>query len=230
MKAINIIYIILFAAVLFSCENELNTKTTFEWSDSDVWRIPKMAEGVLMNAYAAISVRPDNYGNNFLDCATDNALTTSYGANVYKASMGGITAFSNPLGNWSTCYEQLQNINIFLEKGLTSNVLYNRADLKADTVIKKRLQGEAHFLRAFWHFELLKMYGGKASNGKALGIPLATHFYTQEASSKFENFSRATYKECADYIIADLDTAIDLLPTAYTGTDVNIGTTFTFSN
>lgn len=225
MKTKYIIYVFLCAILFGSCEDVLETKTTLEWEDTDVWRIPDMAQGVLMNAYAAIPIRPDNYGNNFLDCATDNALTTSYESNVYKAGMGGITAFANPLGNWANAYSQLQHINIFLEKGLADNVLYNRSDLLTDSIIKSRLKGEAHFLRAWWHHELLKVYGGKAVNGKALGIPLAKKYYTQEETSVFENFERASYDASVAFIISDLDTAMTLLPNAYTGTDVNLGTT-----
>lgn len=225
MKINHIISVFLLSFALWSCEDVLETKTTYEWNDSDVWRIPDFAEGVLMNAYNAISARPDNYDNNFLDCATDNALTRSDSSNVYKASMGGITAFTNPLGNWSACYKQLQNINIFLEKGLTANVLYNRADAVSDAAIKQRLKGEAFFLRAFWHHELLKMYGGKASNGLALGIPLANKFFTQEEAANIDNFKRATYNETVGFIVNDLDSAIALLPEVYTGTSDIVGTT-----
>ncbi|MDO9634774.1 MAG: RagB/SusD family nutrient uptake outer membrane protein, partial [Paludibacter sp.] len=56
-------------------------------------------------------------------------------------------------------------------------------------------------------------------------IPLAKKYYTQEETLVYDNFKRATYKESAAYIISDLDTAMALLPNAYTGTDVNLGTT-----
>lgn len=210
---------------LYSCEDNLDTKTTFEWEDSYVWRIPEFAEGVLMNAYSSIPARPDNFANNFLDCATDNAITNSYSSGVYKAAMGGITASDNPLGNWANCYTQLQHINIFLEKGLTKEVLYNRADSTSNAKTKQRLKGEAHFLRAFWHTELLKVYGGKGANGLALGIPLAKKYVTQQEAAIFENFKRATYSQTVDFIIADIDSAIALLPELYTGGSDIDGTT-----
>ncbi len=218
MKIKTIISIILLSIVFYSCEDNLNSKTTFEWEDEHVWRIPEFAEGVLMNAYNAIAARPDNFGNNFLDCATDNAITNSYGAGVFKAAMGGITASNNPIGNWGAGYTQLQHINIFLKMGLTDEMLYNIADSTSNAKIKQRLKGEAHFLRAFWHTELLKVYGGKAANGVALGIPLATKYYTQLEATDFEKFQRATYSQTVDFIVADIDSAIALLPELYTGT------------
>lgn len=225
MKLKSIISILLLSIVFYSCEDNLDTKTTFEWEDEHVWRIPEFAEGVLMNAYNAISARPDNFGNNFLDCATDNAITNSYGAGVFKAAMGGITASDNPLGNWGNCYTQLQHINIFLEKGLTNDVLYNRADSTSNAQIKQRLKGEAHFLRAFWHTELLKIYGGKGANGIALGVPLAKKYYSQQEATNFEDFKRATYVETVNFIVADLDSALKYLPESYTGSSDIVGTT-----
>ena len=92
---------------------------------------------------------------------------------IHILNMGGMTAFNNPIGNWSNAYNMLNYVNSFLENGLTDQVQYNRTDPEVDKQIKLRLEGESYFLRAWWHFELLKMYGGKAKNGKALGIPLA---------------------------------------------------------
>lgn len=77
--------------------------------------VSEVAQGVLNNAYRAIPNRPDNYGNNFLDAATDNALTSLYSSSVYKLAMGKYSATDNPLGIWSSCYQQFQYINSFLE-------------------------------------------------------------------------------------------------------------------
>ena len=121
MKAKYIIIGFLLASFFYGCEDSLDTKTTYEIDDPDVWRIPELAEGVLIKAYAGIANRPDHFDENFLDCATDNALTNTYSSKVYKASMGGITAVTNPLDNWSESYAQLQNVNLFLEKGMSEN-------------------------------------------------------------------------------------------------------------
>ncbi len=208
-----------------ACDDTLDTKVTWYFGDADTWRVPELAQGVLHKAYNGIANRPDCFSDNFLDAATDNAVTNQRNSSIYKVGMGGITSFTYPLDNWTTAYNMLNYVNAFLENGLTDQVLYNRPDPEKDKQIKQRLQGESYFLRAWWHFELLKMYGGKAANGKALGVPLADHFISEEEAAKNGNFIRPTYQATVEFIVTDLNNAIDLLPAAYSGDDLEFGTT-----
>lgn len=208
-----------------ACDDTLDTKVTWQIDDSDTWRVPELAQGVLYKAYNGIANRPDCFEDNFLDCATDNAVTNARSSSVYKVSMGGTTEFANPIGNWTQAYNMLNYVNSFLENGLTDQVLYNRPDPAIDKQIKLRLEGESYFLRAWWHFELLKMYGGKAKNGKALGIPLAGHFISQEEAAQNGEFLRPTYQATVDFIVNDLNKAIEMLPSVYQGDDLEFGTT-----
>lgn len=194
-----------------------------EWEDEYAWSVASFAQGVLHNAYSAMPSRPDSYDNNFLDAATDNALTNVYNSNVYKLSMGGMTISNNPIGNWSNCYKQLQYINSFLENGLTDATIYKKEDPKLDEMYKQRLKGEAYFLRAYWGFKLLQMYGGKTENGEALGYPEFMHFVTEEQAADYENIKRSTYEQCAENIMSDCDLAYELLPVAYVGDDAFLG-------
>lgn len=222
----NRLYIILAGILLLGgCEKALDTKVTWQIGDEDVWRVPELAMGVLHKAYNGISNRPDCYAENFLDAATDNAVCTQRSASVYKLGQGAMTSFNNPIGNWSTCYNMLEYVNSFLENGLSDNVLYNREDPDKDAQIKDRLRGEAYFLRAWWHFELLKMYGGKSADGKALGVPVADHYISYEEASENGMFIRPSYQATVDFICNDLDLAMELLPASYSGSDQNFGDT-----
>ena len=222
----NRLYIILAGILLVSgCEKALDTKVTWQIGDEDVWRVPELAMGVLHKAYNGISNRPDCYAENFLDAATDNAVCTQHSASVYKLGQGAMTSFNNPIGNWSTCYNMLEYVNSFLENGLSDNVLYNREDPDKDAQIKDRLRGEAYFLRAWWHFELLRMYGGKSADGKALGVPVADHYISYEEASENGMFIRPSYQATVDFICNDLDLAMELLPASYSGSDQNFGDT-----
>ncbi len=222
----NRLYIILAGILLVSgCEKALDTKVTWQIGEEDVWRVPELAMGVLHKAYNGISNRPDCYAENFLDAATDNAVCTQHSASVYKLGQGAMTSFNNPIGNWSTCYNMLEYVNSFLENGLSDNVLYNREDPDKDAQIKDRLRGEAYFLRAWWHFELLRMYGGKSADGKALGVPVADHYISYEEASENGMFIRPSYQATVDFICNDLDLAMELLPASYSGSDQNFGDT-----
>lgn len=221
MKQKFLLYFALLA--LPSCESIWDEKINGDYDEKYVWNMSQMAEGVLYNAYKAIPNRPDSYDGNFLDAATDNALTRVYSSSVYNVTSGKLSKNNNPFDNWSNCYQQLQYINSFLEKGLTDQIKYDKLDEEKDAEYKQRLEGEAYFLRAFWGFRLLQQFGGKTSTGIALGYPLVMHFVTEEEARNLSDFKRDTYQDCAKQIMDDCDKAIELLPEKYTGDDAILG-------
>jgi hypothetical protein len=212
------------AAAFASCEDVLESKPVNEFEDGDVWRIPELAEGTLLTVYGAMPAQFDAYDGNFLDVATDNAATRSFGSGVYKISTGALNTVSNPMSNWETCYTQLQTIHMFMERGLGDGVIYDKVDGDIDAQIKKRLLGECHFLRAWWNFALLQMFGGRTDDGQALGIPMVDHFITPQEAAHPENFRRETYARCVELIMEDCDKAIENLPNTYTGSSLAVGT------
>ena len=208
---------------IVSCSLDPTAVNTFE--DEATWSYPDYAEGVLLNAYANIPQRFSNYNDNFLDVATDNAVTNSYGSTLFEIATGGISPNINPVGSWNMAYDQLRNIHLFLEKGLSENITYNLTDSIADLGYRNRLKGEAYFLRAWWGFQLLQEYGGKTGTGKALGYPIVTATLTEEELTNLENVTRNTYQECVQQIVADIDTAVAYLPVKYSGSGSITGIT-----
>ena len=199
------------AAVFVACDDIMETKKTNEVSDSRMWAVPEMAQGVLMQAYKAMPSVPDSYGDNFLDAATDNAVTNSFNTMTYKLGLGAITATDNPLDPWQNCYDQFQHIHEFLQKGLTDQTKYSSSP-DEDALLKVQLRGEAFYLRAWWGFYLLQHYGGRTSDGQALGYPIVTEFVTPEMASDYSWIKRASYEDCVKQICADCDSAVLKLP------------------
>lgn len=72
---------------------------------------------------------------------------------------------------------------------------------------KQIIKGQAYFLRAFNYFNMVKRYGG---------VPIIK---TPQSLSDSLDVVRNTTKECFDFIVQDLDSAIYLLPDRYTGND-----------
>lgn len=199
-------------SVFASCETMFEPKNVGEVSDDDMWIVPDMAQGVLMSVYDAIPNRPDSYDGNFLDVATDNAVTNSFSESVYRLAMGDVTSTNNPLSVWSKCYNQFQNIHMFLDKGLTDTTKYVPSSPEEDALTKERLEAEAYYLRAWWGAHLLKHVGGRTSSGEALGYPIVTRFITEEEASDFSWIRRDTYEDCVAQICADCDAAAAVLP------------------
>ncbi|MBA9078629.1 RagB/SusD family nutrient uptake outer membrane protein [Rufibacter quisquiliarum] len=217
-------YSLLFLCMsIAACEDILEPKVDNTYGDEDTWRLPEKAEGVLLNAYANIDRQFDSYGNNFLDVATDNAVTNNYGSAFYTIGGGAISSPSNPLAIWGDAYTQFRNIHMFMEKGLGENIIYNLTSATTNQQHKNRLKGEAFFLRAWWGFKLLQHYGGKTNNGQALGYPIITRILTDQEATNPGLFKRNTYQECLDQISRDCDSAAYYLPTTYAGEDQIVG-------
>lgn len=222
MKNIKFIYLLMLLGFI-ACEESLDLKLDETYGDEFTWTLPDKAEGVLMNAYANIAATPDTWAGNFLDVATDNAVTNDFGSGLYQLSQGGQTPMTNPIDGWSTAYYQFRNIHLFMENGLGPNIKYDMFDEAADSTRRYRLKGEAFFLRAWWGMDLLQRFGGLTAEGSALGYPILTRNLSDADRDNTNIMTRNTYEECVSQILADCDSAIKYLPLSYTGSDEAIG-------
>lgn len=204
-------YAIILPLILSSCEGIFDPKEVGEVNDDVMWTIPEMVQGVLYQSYNAIPSRADTYDSNFLDVATDNAVTSSIGTGIHRIALGQYTAQSCPLSVWNSAYEQIQNINLFLEKGLTENTQFD-TDAAQDELTKKQLRAEALYLRAWWSARLLKYHGGVTADGEALGYVILDRFIEPEKAADFSWIRRNTYEECVEAICNDCDEAAEVLP------------------
>lgn len=78
--------------------------------------------------------------------------------------------------------------------------LDNLPTVSWDPAVRDRLIGEASFIRAYFYWYLVRIYGG---------VPL---FTTSVSPSEFGNAPRASLNECYTQIAKDLTTAIEFLP------------------
>jgi len=202
-----------------SCEDMLGIKKDNTWDDKYTWGMAEGARAVLNKAYQGNDLLPDAFGEAFLDAATDNAIAANQTSAAWLAGNGGISKTNSVIGNWALCYNMFQYVHEFLRKGLGDDVLYYRPEESRpqDAAMKNRLEGEAYFLRAWWGFQLLQRYGGRAADGKAYGYPIVTEFIDKDNIGDPELFVRDTYEECVRQILADCDVAIEKLPVYWSG-------------
>ncbi len=123
---------------------------------------------------------------------TGSLSLSQYGLEAIHSEWGNWNEFRNEW--WEKGYKSNRNINILAE---------SLATLTLAETEKKELMGEAHFLRAYTYFALAKRYGGVALIPK-----------NQDYTTKFESLSvpRSTEKETWDFILAECDKAIEMLP------------------
>lgn len=101
-------------------------------------------------------------------------------------------------GIWSYDYEGISRANMAIST--LNNPDITNTDLDAVTI--DRLLGEAHFLRAFYYFDLLNHFGG---------VPLLTE-PLEDFSAAYEVSNRESEEEVIALIENDLETAVGLLP------------------
>ncbi|MEL7587454.1 MAG: RagB/SusD family nutrient uptake outer membrane protein [Prolixibacteraceae bacterium] len=214
-----------------SCSEYLDPSIDGSMTEEEVFENDAYFNGVLNTVYSSI---PSQY-DLMLDCATDNAVTNDYGSDYLKMGIGSLRPNMNPVNNWVDAYRQIRRINQFLGKMVLDTtgtrpfltpVRFVKLGTVADSIDNintfYRMLGEAYFLRAWYEADLLKRFGGRASDGQLLGFPVVTNvLYVKDDL----NLPRNTYQECVDQISNDCDSAIKYLPVQYTGTNAVLGAT-----
>jgi len=188
--SIKILLIVLFAT---SCTDFLNTKPQTQFSGSDVWSDPALAQTYVLKLYDDL-----DWG------VARNAINVDESRNrsqhAFNVNNGLITSDNSGFGNWGGNYSDIRKCNIFFE---------NADQIQFDSDEQKNMMmGEVHFLRALYYFNVAKYIGGvPILNGKV---------YTLD--EKF-NVPRNSWKETIDYIVNDLDKASQLLPLTQSGSN-----------
>lgn len=110
-------------------------------------------------------------------------------------------------GVWNACYTGIQRANNAIE-----GISQMEEVLFSDASVKQRLIGEASFLRAFYYFELVRLYGG---------VPLITEVFDGDITNETAIFpSRNTVEEIYAQIEQDFILAVGNLPDSYEAADV----------
>ncbi|MCM4169108.1 hypothetical protein KCTC52924_00125 [Arenibacter antarcticus] len=125
----------------------------------------------------------------------------------------GFQNISNPrfdywVGSWGgkSLYIAIRNCNIFLE-----NV---ESVPGVDQFVKTKWTAEVNFLKAYYHFYLLRMYGPIVINDEAISV---------SASTEDTRVNRNTLEESFEYVIATMDKAITGLPETLQFEDEEMG-------
>ncbi|NDP20785.1 MAG: RagB/SusD family nutrient uptake outer membrane protein [Paludibacter sp.] len=217
---INVFLLIILVGV-YSCEDTIPIEDSGRYSDEFVWNTPNLSRGVLLWAYVGQPTYYYDFGANkeFLEIATDDATTSDNNSTTKLFAAGMLSPGNNMLDSWASNYNKINGINIFLEKGFDGQ-LYIK-DSTTNQRFYNRYKGEALALRAWWHYNLLKKYGGLI-NGVPMGIPVLKKVIDDKEALLL---NRPTYLECVKEIIADCDSALKIndFPEDYIGNDLVTG-------
>lgn len=132
---------------------------------------------------------------------SDNIIAEKYDARLH----GQNNQFSRA-SDWQTGYQNLRKVNYFFHNYKVPEAQENEDVLS--------LKGEAYFLRAYWHFDLLKKFGS---------IPVMDAFWDENATIAGLQIPAKTRNEVARFILSDLVEAKNLLHSRgkYSGIRIN---------
>ena len=141
-----------------------------------------------------------------LASATDDAEFAIESAEIQQFNNGSWNALNNPDDVWNRYFSGISKCCTLLENTNHVNLDISRLDPDKQVEYANSLKdirmwrAEARFLRAYFHFELLKRYGP---------IPIVTS--TLSINGNYESTPRPTMKEVVDFIAKECDIAADTL-------------------
>ncbi|MDJ1496327.1 RagB/SusD family nutrient uptake outer membrane protein [Cytophagaceae bacterium DM2B3-1] len=204
MKKYILILIGLF--ILTSCSSYLDVKPNSQ-IDKDV--LFESEEG-FMEALVGVYIRcskEDIYGHELtfglLDVLAQNyTISSDINSGGYRYLQAAMFNYKDPVfierkdKLWAGLYNAISNCNLILEN------IDTRTSVFREESSYKLIKGEALALRAYLHFDLLRMFA--STKPEAAGIPYVTKFTNQATP-------RSTVKEVLEKIVTDLLAAKELL-------------------
>lgn len=193
-----IFYVLLSLGLLSSCDMELDQQPLASATSETFFQTAHDFNQGLNAVYAASRSFPDRLLN----------LSETRSDNLYAVSDGGVrdwegvnsfhrTIASNPyvVDAWQSNFTGIFRANNYLEqlqsKGTT---------VITDEGLRKRMEGEVRYLRAFFYFDLLRYFGK---------LPIIDRVVSNNEASEIQ---RSPVSAVYDFIIQDLEAAINALP------------------
>src|SRR5215467_8365775 len=142
----------------------------------------------------------------FGDIASDDAAVGNTGATPDGATIDNFsfaTTNSHLSNEWSNFYKGITDCNL---------VLANVPSINMDTALRSRILAEARFLRAWYYFALVNIYGD---------VPIVLTPLTPDQMQVPQSPRQQVYEAVIE---PDLIAAMNILPASYSGTDVGRAT------
>ncbi|GGB21431.1 RagB/SusD family nutrient uptake outer membrane protein [Puia dinghuensis] len=212
MKTFNHIFSITGSLALsllaLSCSKQLNQQPPSTTTTAQFYSNTNDFLQAVTGAYNQLRAYPDEVlwmG----EMRSDNIYATSDGNRDWQLIRNfspNLTTVSFVNSAWDNNFNGIYNCNSVLDNLVTKGTNVTDPNLRA------RFAAECHFLRAFYYFQLVRLYGE---------VPIVQHVMT---ASAIEKVKRSSVSDVYNLIISDLNTAIDSLPNSYTTVDIGRAT------
>ena len=189
---------------LWGCDY-LGYDETSSYSEKEAFSVFSRVKGMLSNTYRQIPSGFNSVAGAMRASAADNAEEINDLAQVQQFNDGSWSAINLLDPAWGSMYEGIRKTNRFLE-GIEGqkfeDIQYNA---NYDQIIEqyRLFRPQARFLRALFHFELAKRYGG---------VPVVTKTLSAEEANSVEPSS---FQEVIDFVVKEAEAVAPKLPVDY---------------
>lgn len=193
-RKIVLLGLVMAAMIPLSCnEDFLETQPLDSISADATWADGALSQAFVFNVYSFLGY--GGFEEEALASITDEAMFTHSGRNINVITEGSLSpaaAGNNRIvPQWDELYLAIRQANIAIQELPESTF--------EDETLRDRLLGESLFLRAYYYHQLMRYYGGAALIDRPYGL------------NEDYSVARNTYAENVDFVVADLDRAINLL-------------------
>ena len=207
--------ILMFATV--SCQDFLDRDPSDRITEIQMFSDIENAEAYLNNVYTYLPDFQYNYEDltgryKLADCTDEGAFQNSASLTQTPVdfNLGNWNPTQMPMQRcWADYYSCIRRCNMFIKD---FDLIPDEVSAGGASNRKQRLLGEAYGLRGFYYFMLFNMWGG---------VPLFEKPIDIGDVSSTQDVKRATAEETVNFILADLQKAIDILPAKHD--DANFG-------
>lgn len=195
------------AFVLSSCNDFLDREEDSFIDKTATFDSYNRTKQYLTYAYSLLPDGLNRFSNGaMLASATDDAEFAVETADIQKFNNGSWNALNNPDDTWNRYFAGIAKCCTLLENSDHVNLDISRLDpdkqVEYQNCLKdiKMWRAEAHFLRAYFYFELLKRFG-----------PVPIIKSTLSINENYENMPRPTMQQVVDFIAEECDIAAETL-------------------
>ncbi len=210
LKIHRVLYILLLISVILSCERIYEGRKDTELREDQVYDTYSRVINLGYNAYNYLPEGYNSIDGAYFAGASDEGEHSWSNSRIRLINEGSWSQYDNPDEQWESLYEGIRVANLFLEKSM-----YPETFVVADTFTPTDMftyerellnvafmRAEVRFLRAFFHFELVKRYGGIPIVGKTIELDGGL------------DIPRSSYDDCIQYIVNECDSVKDhVIPT-----------------
>lgn len=194
MKTIkNFIYLISVIIGVVSCSDYLDTYPKDTLTIDEVFQNKNYTEQYLANVYNY--TRTDNkWSNDAPWTGLSDELDVTYpDYSISNMNLGALTPDKGWYDNWTALYKGVRSATYFI------NRIDENPEITED--VKAKYKEEARFLRIWHYFNIFRQYGPI--------VILSDELVAPDASIDEMTFPRSPVSECMDYMIQELDIAIN---------------------